>query len=157
MKTFFIVLILFTSIICGDYRMPNKSERKCLVKKLGEKDTQKLLASLRKYHRANGKATLYDYILDKRPDLKEVSNQCLLKIKKRRLDGTKDEKNETITNSLFKYYLNSILRDEKIKNAMIQGLKKNNNEAIKVCLQILPNKAICKTVIYYLIQQLKKK
>ena len=156
MKSYFVLLILFISISCSDYRKPSKSERKCLVKKLGEAETKKLLASLRKYHRTNGKATLYYYILARRPDLKEISAECLLKIKKRRLDKTEDAISKAFDNPLVKYYLKSILRDEKVKNELIEELKKENNEALKACLKTLPNQEICKLVCDLLAKQLEK-
>ena len=156
MKSYFILLILFISISCSDYRKPSKSQRKCLVKKLGETEAKKLLASLRKYHRTNGKATLYDYILARRPDLKEISDECLLKIKKRRLDKTEDAISKAFDNPLVKYYLKSILRDEKVKNELLEELKKENNEAIKACLKTLPNQEICKLVCDLLAKQLEK-
>ena len=157
MKRFLRLLILFIGIICSDYRKPSKSERKCLVKKLGEINTTKLLASLRKYHRSYGKATLLDYILAQRPDLKEVADICLLKIKKRRADNPEELINKAVDNALVKYYFNSIMRDEKIKTEIIKELKKNDNEGLKACLKVLPDKEICQLVIDLLAKILENK
>ena len=75
-----LLLFLFTFIFCGDYRLPSKSEEKCLTNALGLEQAKKLLDSLEKYHTVNKKATLLDYILAQRPELKEVSDKCLLKV-----------------------------------------------------------------------------
>ena len=76
-------------------------------------------SSFRKYHRSNGKATLLDYILDKRQDLKEVAKECLLKIRRRRLDKTADVIDEAFKNEMVNYYLKAILRDENVVNLVV--------------------------------------
>ena len=160
MKNILLFLFLFVFVFCSDYRKPAHSEKKCLVNELGLEQTKKLLESLRKYHRVNGKATLLDYILDKRPELKEVSDKCLLKIgkkKRRNLDKIQDAIDEALNNEVVNYYLKSILRDEQVKNELISELKKGNKEAIDACKNFLPSDEMCKLVLSLLAKSLENR
>ena len=160
MKNVLLLLLLFVFVFCSDYRKPSHSEKKCLLTELGLEQTKKLLASLRKYHRVNGKATLLDYILDKRPELKEVSDKCLLKIgkkKRRNLDKLQDAFDNAMNDEMVNYYLKSILRDEQVKNELISELKKGNKEAINACKNFLPSDDICKLILTLLAKSLEKR
>ena len=160
MKNVLLLLLLFVFVFCSDYRKPSHSEKKCLLTELGLEQTKKLLASLRKYHRVNGKATLLDYILDKRPELKEVSDKCLLKIgkkKRRNLDKLQDAFDNAMNDEMVNYYLKSILRDEQVKNELISELKKGNKEAINACKNFLPSDEICKLILTLLAKSLEKR
>ena len=142
MKNIFFI-ILFLGIFCGDYRKPTRSQRKCFVKKIGEEPTKKLLDSLRKFHRSNGKATLLDYILEKREDLKHIADECLLNNRRRRrLDNELNS-----LESIVKYYLNAILKDEKAKKEFSDALKKNKQMANEICEKYLHNKQFCTPLI----------
>ena len=142
MKNIFFI-ILFLGIFCGDYRKPTRSQRKCFVQKIGEEPTKKLLDSLRKFHRSNGKATLLDYILEKRQDLKYIADECLLNIRRRRrLDNELNS-----LESIVKYYLNAILKDEKAKKEFSDALKKNKQMANEICEKYLHNKQFCTPLI----------
>ena len=157
MKKEIILFFLFVTVFCGDYRKPTRASRNCFVNILGEEKTKKLLQSLRKYHRSNGKATLLDYILDKRQDLKEVAKECLLKIRRRRLDKTADVIDEAFKNEMVNYYLKAILRDENVKNQLIEKLRTNEQVALKTCNNFLVSEEICKMVINKLVEKLKEK
>ena len=147
------LIILFISVFCGDYRKPTRTQRKCFVKKIGEEPTQKLLDSLRKFHRSNGKATLLDYILEKRQDLKNIADECLLNNRRRRrldkLDklGKLDSNQLNSLESMVKYYLKAILKDEKAKKQFSDGLKKNKQMAKEICEKYLHNKQFCTPLI----------
>ena len=160
MKYILLLLFVWTLATCSDYRFPSKSEKKCFVNQIGEEKTKTLLQSLRKYHRTNGKATLLDYILAKRPELKYISDKCLLKIKrKRKLDGNKllqDAFDKAMENKLVKYYLKSILRDTALKNKFVDLLKKDNNEALDACKKYLPDEGICKIIMQMLADSIEK-
>ena len=151
-----LLFLLFISVFCGDYRKPTKAERNCIVNKLGEIKAKKLLISLRKYHRSNGKATLLDYILNKRQDLKEVAEECLLKIGKRRMDDTQDTIEEAFKNEMVNYYLKFILRDQRVKKEIIDKLKHNDQTAYKTCNKFLVSEDICKMVVDKLIEKLQE-
>ena len=155
MKYFIFLSFLFFTVFCGDYRKPTRAQRNCFVNKIGEEETKKLILSLRKYHRTNGKATLLDYILDKRTDLKNIANECLLKIK-RRLDRISDDIDKAFQNQLVDYYMKAILRDERVKSEIINDLKVNKNVAVKSCLKILDVKDICTLIIDKLLEKLEK-
>ena len=143
MKNILLVIILFIGAFCGDYRKPTRSQRKCFVKKIGEELTRKLFDSLRKYHRSNGKAKLLDYIFDKRQDLKNVAEECLLSFRRRRrLDGELNS-----IESIVKYYLNAILKDEKVKKEFSDALKKNKKMGNEICEKYLQNKQYCTLLI----------
>ena len=151
-----LLLLLFTIVFCGDYRKPTRAQRKCFVKRLGEETTIKLFESLRKYHRTNGKATLLDYILDKRPDLKDVADECLLHMnRRRRLDKKKNTQNEDIINLAVKYYLDSLMKDNKTRNELLKNLKKNKNLALMSCKAFIENKEFCEPVINAMQQNLE--
>ena len=139
MKNILVLMLFFIGAFCGDYRKPTRSQRKCFVKKIGEELTRKLLDSLRKFHRSNGKATLLDYILEKREDLKYVADECLLGIRRRRrLDNELNS-----LESIVKYYLNAILKDEKAKKEFSDALKKNKQMANEICEKYIHNKQFC--------------
>ena len=143
MKNFFLLIILFIGVFCGDYRKPTRSQRKCFVKNIGEELTRKLFDSLRKFHRTNGKATLLDYILEKREDLRYVADECLLgNRRRRRLDNVLNS-----FESIIKYYLNAILKDENAKKEFSDALKKNKQMANEVCNKYLHNKDYCTPLI----------
>ena len=155
MKYFILLSYLFFTVFCGDYRKPTRAQRNCISKKIGEEETKKLILSLRKYHRTNGKATLLDYILDKRTDLKNIANECLLKIK-RRLDKISDDIDKAFQNQLVDYYMKALLRDERVKSEIINDLKVNKNVAVKSCLKLLDVKDICTLIIDKLLEKLEK-
>ena len=87
----YIYLILFLSVVCKDLRRPGRTTLKCFKKLLGEEQVKELFASFRKYHRSNGKANFTEFINDKKPELKETLEKCLLKglKEKRRLNKVK--------------------------------------------------------------------
>ena len=161
MKNILLLLILFTFSFCSDYRKPSRTEKKCLINNLGEVQTQKLLESLRKYHRVNGKATLLDYILERRPEMKEIADKCLLKVDKkdrRRLDyNLQDAIDSALNNSMVNYYLESILRDQELKSELISELNKENGEALKACKDYLESEEMCKMVLSLLAESIEKK
>ena len=142
MKNIFLI-ILFIGAFCGDYRKPTRSQRKCFVNKIGEESTRKLLDSLRKFHRSNGKATLLDYILEKRQDLKDIADECLLSNRRRR----RLDKEINSLESIVKYYLNAILKDENAKKEFSDALKKNKQMANEICEKYLHNKQFCTPLI----------
>ena len=156
MKYFILLSFLFFTVFCGDYRKPTRAQRNCISKKIGEEETKKLILSLRKYHRTNGKATLLDYILDKRLDLKDLVNECLLKTK-RRLDKISDDIDKAFKNQLVDYYMKAILRDERVKTEVINNLKVNKDYAINSCSNFLTDKDICTLVIDKILQKLEEK
>ena len=147
MKYILLLLFIFTFTFCLDYRKPTKTQKKCFAKRLGEDATQKLLESLRKYHRTHGKATLLDYILDKRPDLKDVADVCLLNIRRRRLDKKNKNPGMKEIDQAIKYYMDSLGRDSKVRNELSKGLKENKNLAIHTCKSYLQDKELCKLII----------
>ena len=154
MKSVLLLLFILTFTFCMDYRKPTITQKKCFVKRLGEEATKKLLESLRKYHRTHGKATLLDYILDKRPDLKDVADVCLLNNRRRRLDKKKFDSKEI--DNVVQYYLDSVLRDNNIKKQLEKGLKENKNLAILACKSHLQYKDICKPMIESMLKNLNK-
>ena len=156
MKYFILISLLFFTVFCGDYRKPTRAQRNCFVKNIGEEETKKLIISLRKYHRTNGKATLLDYILDKRTDLKNIANECLLKIK-RRLDKISDDIDKAFKSQLVDYYMKAILRDERVKTEILNNLKLNRDFAINACSNHLNDKNICTLVIDKIVQKLEEK
>jgi hypothetical protein len=155
MKYFILLSLLFFTVFCGDYRKPTRAQRNCFVKNIGEEETKKLIISLRKYHRTNGKATLLDYILDKRTDLKNIADECLLKIK-RRLDKISDDIDKAFQNQLVDYYMKAILRDERVKSEIINDLKVNKNFAVKSCSKHLNVEDLCALIIDKILQKLEK-
>ena len=142
MKNIFLI-ILFIGAFCGDYRKPTRSQRKCFVKKIGEELTRNLLDGLRKFHRSNWKATLLDYILEKRQDLKNIADECLLSNRRRR----RLDKEINSIESIVKYYLNAILKDENAKKEFSDALKKNKQKANETCEKYLHNKQFCTPLI----------
>ena len=156
MKYFILLSFLFLTVFCGDYRKPTRAQRNCIASKIGEEETKKLILSLRKYHRTNGKATLLDYILKKREDLRSVANECLLKIR-RRLDKISDDIDKAFKNQLVDYYFKAILRDERTKTEVINNLKINKEYAISSCSNILTDKEMCTLVIEKIMQKLEEK
>ena len=152
MKNALLLLLIFTFTLCSDYRKPTRAQKKCLVKRLGEEVAKKLLESLRKYHRSNGKATLLDYIIDKRPDLKEVADECLLNIRRRRLDKN-NQLNEV--DEFVEYYFKSLMKDNKAKSELYKELKKNKSLAIITCETFMQNKEYCKPVVEAMLKTLK--
>lgn len=152
---FYIFIILLLSIFCADYRRPSKSAKNCLIKLLGEEDTKKLIAGLRKYHRTHGKATFYEYICDKRPEYKEEVEECLFKKIKRKLSKSKNKSKKNVVNE---YYLQSIQKDKKVKKKIMKGLKKKTQEkAVKKCTKYLKKKGACKYVVKRLLAMKNKK
>ena len=154
MKYFILQAFLFFTVFCGDYRKPTRAQRNCIAKKIGEEETKKLILSLRKYHRTNGKATLLDYILDKRGDLKSVADECLLKIK-RRLDKISDDIDKAFKNQLIDYYMKALLRDERVKSEIINNLEINKNLAISSCSNFLNDKDICTLIVDKIMNEIK--
>ena len=155
-----ILLFLFSLIVCGDYRKPSKVERKCIIKKIGIEPAKKLFASLRKYHRSHGKATLLDYINAEREDLKELADECLLKINKRRNLNNKKNKSIGLAGDLFNspmasYYLEAMLRDEKVKKQLLTELSKSKVAAIAICKEIISDDTLCKLIAEMLITYLE--
>ena len=143
MKNILLLIILFIGAFCRDYRKPTRTQRKCFVKNIGEEETRKLFDSLRKYHRSHGKATLLDYIFDKREDLKSIADECLLNTsRRRRLDKELDS-----VERIIKYYLDSFLKDEKMKKEFSEALKKNKKEANQVCQKSMQNSELCNQLI----------
>ena len=160
MKALLLFFFLFVFAICSDYRRPSKSQIKCFIREIGMVETKKLLESLRKYHRTNGKATLLDYILQKRLDLKAVSDKCLLKINnriRRRLDKLDEAFNQALNQKLVKYYINSILRDKKVKDAFIYHLNNNNKEGLRACTKFLVNEKLCTRIMKMLAKTIEDK
>ena len=159
MKNVLLILFLLTIESCSDYRKPTSAQRKCFVKRLGEENTKKLFDSLRKYHRSHGKATLLDYILDKRPDLKSIADECLLSIKRRRLDRRSKKKNidKDELDKTVKYYVSSLLKDGEAKDELFNNLKKNKNLAILSCKSFLEKKEYCRPVVESLLDGMDKK
>ena len=159
MRNFYLLIILLIGVFCYDYRKPSAAAKKCMEKKMGKENTKKLLESLRKYHRTNGKATILDFILEKRPELKDVAEECLLKIKKkRRLDKEKKSNMEQMEQSeILDYYMKALLKDQKTKNAILSELNENGNQAIDECKKFLPSEEICKMVIDLMIKTINKK
>ena len=146
MKAVYFLIILFIGAFCRDYRWPTGTQIKCFKKYIGEGGVKKLLESFRKYHRSHGKATLLDYILDKRGDLKSISDECLLKISRRRRRLDKEE-NMDFVERIIKYYLDAILKDEKMKAQFSEALKKNKETAIEVCKKSMQNSELCAQII----------
>ena len=162
MRNFLLLIILLIGVFCYDYRKPNAAARKCMEKKMGKENTKKLLESLRKYHRTNGKATILDFILEKRPELKDVAEECLLKIqKKRRLDRKNkiiaDQIKDLFDTEIIDYYMKALLKDQKTKNAILSELNENEKEAIDECKKFLPSEEICKMVIDLIRKKIFKK
>ena len=155
MRYFIFLSFLFFTVYCGDYRKPTRAQRNCFAKKIGEEETKKLILSLRKYHRTNGKATLLDYILDKRTDLKSIADECLLKIK-RRLDRISDDIDKAFQNQLVDYYMKALLRDERVKSEIINDLKVNKNFAVKSCSKHLNVEDLCALIIDKILEKLEK-
>ena len=154
MKNVLLLLFVFTFAFCSDYRKPTKTQKKCFVKRIGEDATIKLLESLRKYHRTNGKATLLDYILDKRPDLKDAADVCLLNIRRRRLDKKKPEMKDI--DAAIQYYLESLGRDNKVTKDLKKGLNENKNLAILSCKSYIQDKTLCRPIIESMLKNLNK-
>ena len=149
-----LLLFLLIGVFCGDYRRPSPTQKKCIEKKIGKEQTQKLIESLRKYHRINGKATILDYILEKREELKNVADECLLG-NRRRLDKNISEQiNEAFNNSLVNYYMKALLRDPKAKSAILNNIEKTQEESIKACKTYLTNDKICKMVVDAIIERI---
>ena len=156
MKTFLLLMVLFIGVFCGDYRRPSPTAKKCMEKIMGKSNVKKLIESLRKYHRTNGKATILDFILEKRPELKNVAEECLLKTKRRRrrldrksntLNSVNEQLDELFNTELVEYYMRALLRDKKAKNAILSELDKNEAEGINACKQFLGNEEMCKMII----------
>ena len=135
---YLLLLILLIALLCEDYRRPTRTQRKCFVKKIGKDLTNELLKSLSNYHNSYDKATLLDYILDRRPDLNVIADECLLSMKRRRMD-----KNQNTEDRIIKYYLNSILKDKKAKISISNNLNINYNLGLNACKQYLLNQQIC--------------
>ena len=126
----FIILILGT--ICSDHRRPSKYTKNCFINALGEEKTKALLSSFRKYHRTNGKAKFSDFIIAKRPELKETLEKCLEK--KRTLNGEDNEGEKIIVSDKFK--------------EMKEALKKGNiKEALNKCKLLRLNERFCQRLI----------
>ena len=166
MRNFYLLIILLIGVFCYDYRKPSAAAKKCMEKKMGKENTKKLLESLRKYHRTNGKATILDFILEKRPELKDVAEKCLLKItKKRRLDKEnksnieqmEQQMKDLFESEILDYYMKALLKDQKTKNAILSELNENGNQAIDECKKFLPSEEICKMVIDLMIKTINKK
>ena len=154
-----LLLFLLIGVFCGDYRRPSPTQKKCIEKKIGKEPTKKLLESLRKYHRTNGKATILDYILEKRGDLKGVAEECLLgsRRRRRRLDKTVSEKiNDSFNNKVVKYYMNALLRDPKAKTSILDNIDKAQKDSIKACKRYLKSDEICKMVVDAILQRIEK-
>ena len=154
-----LLLFLLIGVFCGDYRRPSPTQKKCIEKKIGKEQTKKLLESLRKYHRTNGKATILDYILEKRGDLKGVAEECLLgsRRRRRRLDKTVSEKiNDSFNNKVVKYYMNALLRDPKAKTSILDNIDKAQKDSIKACKRYLKSDEICKMVVDAILQRIEK-
>ena len=154
-----LLLFLLIGVFCGDYRRPSPTQKKCIEKKIGKEPTKKLLESLRKYHRTNGKATILDYILEKRGDLKGVAEECLLgsRRRRRRLDKTVSEKiNDSFNNKVVKYYMNALLRDPKAKTSILDNIDKAQKDSIKACKRYLQSDEICKMVVDAILQRIEK-
>ena len=154
-----LLLFLLIGVFCGDYRRPSPTQKKCIEKKIGKEPTKKLLESLRKYHRTNGKATILDYILEKRGDLKDVAEECLLgtRRRRRRLDKTVSEKiNDSFNNKVVKYYMNALLRDPKAKTSILENIDKAQKDSIKACKRYLKSDEICKMVVDAILQRIEK-
>ena len=152
----YLYLILFLNVLSSDYRSPSKTAKKCLVNIIGKEETNKLLKGLRKYHRAHGKATFYDYILAKKSEYKEIVDECLLQKIKRRLSKSKKKGKKGKKNIMNEYYLQSIKRDKKVKKKIMRALgKKNKSKAIKKCKNYLGKKA-CKFVVKRLLAMKRK-
>ena len=153
-----LLLFLLIGVFCGDYRRPSPTQKKCIEKKIGKEQTKKLLESLRKYHRTNGKATILDYILEKRGDLKGVAEECLLgsRRRRRRLDKTVSEKiNDSFNNKVVKYYMNALLRDPKAKTSILDNIDKAQKDSIKACKRYLKSDEICKMVVDAILQRIE--
>ena len=165
MKTFLLLMVLFIGVFCGDYRRPSPAAKKCMEKMMGKLNVKKLIESLRKYHRTNGKATILDYILEKRPELKNVAEECLLKTKRRRrldrysntLNAFNEQLDEIFNNELMEFYMRALLRDKKAKNAILSELDKNESEGIEACKQLLAKEEICKMIINKLKKKIKER
>ncbi len=157
MKTFLLlmVMVLFIGVFCGDYRSPSHAAKKCMEKIMGKLNVKKLIKSLRKYHKTNAKATILDFILEKRPELKNVAEECLLKTKRRRrldrysntLNAFNEQLDELFNNEIIEYYMRALLRDKKAKNAILSELDKNEEEGINACKQFLGKEEMCKMII----------
>ena len=151
----YIYLLLLLSVICSDYRRPTKSAKNCLIMKYGEEETKQLLAGLRKYHRSHGKATFYEYILAKKPELKEEVEECLMPKIRRRLET---KKGKTKKSAVMEYYLQSIIKDKKVKKKIMRGLsRKTKSKAVKKCKKYLAQKGACKYVVRKLLAKKNKK
>ena len=158
MKTFLFIIVLFIGVFCGDYRSPSPKQKKCLEKKIGNEKTKELLESLKKYNRTNAKATILDFILEEKPELKNVAEECLLKIKRRRrLNKRKkiaDKIDNAFNNDVAKYYMDALLRDPGTKDKILRDIHRNRNDAVKSCQKFVANEEICDLVINMIIKNI---
>ena len=150
----YIYLILFLSIICKDIRKPIKATLKCFRQKFGKEKVKSLLASFRKYHRSNGKANFTVFINDRKPELKETLEKCLLKGLKEKRRLNKEKKLEKKVISLLK----SLIKDKKIKNEIRKKINNGNlKKAINICYNVIKVRSICKGYVKKFAKNLKTK
>ena len=150
----YIYLILFLSIVCKDLRRPTKATLKCLRQKLGKEQVKSLHASFRKYHRSNGKANFTEFINDKKPELKETLEKCLLKGLKEKRRLNKEKKLEKKALKLLK----SFIKDKKVKNEIKKEIENGNlKNAIIKCNDVIKMKTICKGFVKKIAKKLAKK
>ena len=143
MNNYLLIIILFIGAFCRDYRKPSRMQRKCFENNIGEENTRILLDYLGKYHRFHRKATFLDYIFDKRKDLRNIADECLLNITRR----SRLNREFNSTQIIVKYYLDSFLKDKKMEKKFSEALKKNEKEAIEVCQKSMQNSELCNILI----------
>ena len=148
MKTY-IYLILFLSIICKDLRRPTKATVKCLKQKLGKEKVKSLIESFRKYHRNHGKANFTEFINDKKSELKETLEKCLL-VNNRRLD---DEKVMETTLKELKSLLKHNVLAKQIRTFVKNG---NLKKAVQKCNTIIKEKLTCQRFVKKMAKKIKQ-
>lgn len=161
MKTLLLIIVLLVGAFCGDYRMPSQKQKKCIEKKIGKEETKKLIESLIKYHKTNAKATILEYILDRRPELKDVAEECLLNIKRRRRLNRRKKTvsqrlDEAFQTDMFKYFIQSISRDPKIKEKLTQDIDKGRDEGIDSCKSLFVSEKFCTMLVDKTLKNIKK-